>query len=666
MKKILLSFIVVLILHHKNVAQEERTIDSLKKILSERSPVKNSGGSLRDSSTVRLLIELSKLHWGNDPTAASNYAQKALRLSKNIGYHAGIALAYHCLGTAEEDFGNYLKALEYYEASLEIRERRNDQKGIAAVYNNMGIIFYHQANFPRALENFLKALSIEEKIQNVLGIANGNLNVGAVYVEQGNHNKALAHFGVALKAFKKSDSQQGAALITNNIAAVQQNLGQYEKAIALFNEALVINKKIGDRKGYSRGLNNIGETYKTMGRFEDAIRYFEQSLAIKEDIADKKGIAAIKSSMGIVYANLGKLEKALSVEKQALDLSLQLGARELIRNTYGNLSTVYAKMRNFQAAYEYAQKFKQEHDSLFNSENEKKVTELQMQYEFDKKEALTRAQQEKRDKITELAAQQHRRERLYYGVIGAILFLAVLALWSRLTLVRKTKKLLEEKNRQIQAEKVIAEQQRVRAELMDIRHKIAKDLHDDIGSSLSSISIYSEVAGKLTAGQAPEVNKILVNVGKIALDAMENMNDIVWTINPMNDKLDDIMQRLHVLSAHLKEASNIVVHFDVPDNIHETTLTMNQRKNIYLIFKEAINNIAKYAGASNCFVRIEKNGDLVIVNIRDDGNGFDQRTASLGGNGIINMEKRAAEMNGTFELRSAPLKGTELSFSFKT
>ena len=254
-------------------------------------------------------------------------------------------------------------------------------------------------------------------------------------------------------------------------------------------------------------------------------------------------------------------------------------------------------------------------------------------------------------------------ERKMYFAFGGALLLTVAGLWNRLKYVRRTKKLMEEKNEQIRKEREEAQHQRMKAELLDVRHKIARDLHDDIGSSLSSIAIYSEVAQRIAEDKVPEASGILRNVGEIAQEAMDNMSDIVWTINPSNDKLDDIMQRLQVISNQLREARNITVHFEVPEDVKEVRLTMQQRKNVYLIFKEAINNIAKYSGASNCYVLMKKQEEHIIVSIKDDGKGFSETVASLGGNGLMNMHKRAEEMSGTFEVNSVQGRGTEIRFT---
>jgi two-component system, NarL family, sensor histidine kinase UhpB len=650
-------------------SQDKRVVDSLKGELVKFKSVAGAGGqsnTLKDSAAVLLMIQLSKAHWGADPATAQKYAQDALDLSQKIGYKAGVALGYHCLGTAQEDFGNYFEALEYYEKGLEIRKERKDRRGIAASYNNMGIIYYHQGDFPRALNNFIEALKMQEESGNVRGMANSNLNIGAIYVEQQNYERARAHFRTAVDLFGKADEKAGAALSYNNLGAVYQNMNRFDTAITLFNSALKIHEASDDKKGSAICLNNIGETYKKMQNYPEAVRYFKQSLALKQAIGDRKGIATTNSSLGMAHASLGQLNEALECETLALDIAKQLGAKDLIKTIYGNLAQVHAKRRNYAEAYRYEALHKQEHDSLFNKEKEKKITELRMQYEFDKKEAMTRAEQEKKDRISEAAILSQKRESRFYIAIGIFLLFAVVALWSRLNLARKTRKILEEKNAQIRAEREIAEQQRLRAELMDMRHKIAKDLHDDIGSSLSSISIYSEVAKNITAGSNPEANKILSSVGEIAQDALENMSDIVWTINPVNDKLDDIMQRLQVISNRLKEVKDINVHFQVSGGVRETSLTMRQRKNVYLIFKEAINNIAKYSGASNCFVVMEKKDETIFVTIKDDGKGFESSNGGMGGNGLVNMKQRALELDGTFAIASAKGQGTELNFTFKS
>jgi signal transduction histidine kinase len=194
-----------------------------------------------------------------------------------------------------------------------------------------------------------------------------------------------------------------------------------------------------------------------------------------------------------------------------------------------------------------------------------------------------------------------------------------------------------------------------------IRNKISKDLHDDIGSTLSSISISSTVAEKMSKEQFPEIISTMSYIGKNSREALENMSDIVWAINPANESLKKLIDRIQIYAYAILAAKNIRLHLDFPESIYSTKLTMQQRKNIYLILREAIQNVAKYSEATTCLVTGNLVNKKINIQVKDDGLGFDEIMTSLGGNGMFNMRQRADELKATFAIQSEKLKGTSLT-----
>ena len=206
--------------------------------------------------------------------------------------------------------------------------------------------------------------------------------------------------------------------------------------------------------------------------------------------------------------------------------------------------------------------------------------------------------------------------------------------------------------------------------LQAIRNRIASDLHDEIGSTLSSISLSSTIIQNKLNGNDTEVKKLLEQVSSNTDNMMEALSDIVWAINTRNDRFDNIVNRMRAFAIELLEPSGITAHFDVKENVHDVNLNMEQRKNVYLIFKEAINNIAKYAGCKNVWVTINKEGSKTFVmNIKDDGKGFEMalpgtEEKNLSGNGIRNMKKRANELGGEMTIDAARGQGASLQLKF--
>lgn len=197
-----------------------------------------------------------------------------------------------------------------------------------------------------------------------------------------------------------------------------------------------------------------------------------------------------------------------------------------------------------------------------------------------------------------------------------------------------------------------------------IRNKIASDLHDDLGATLSSISIMSVLVREQINGQSPLANSLLEKIGSSSRNMIDSVNDMIWAINPKNDSFENIIKRMKAFAFEILTAKDIVLHFEIDKNLIETKLNMDKRENFYLIFKEAVNNSAKYSGAKNAFVNIWNEQNILKMTIRDDGNGFELNRINIG-NGLSNMRHRAESMKATFNVESAPAKGTIIQLAFR-
>ena len=204
-----------------------------------------------------------------------------------------------------------------------------------------------------------------------------------------------------------------------------------------------------------------------------------------------------------------------------------------------------------------------------------------------------------------------------------------------------------------------------------IRNKIARDLHDSVGSALSSISVYSQVAKIYNQkNNEKELQDTLEKIGGTSIEMISEMNDIVWAINPRNDSMEKIFQRMESFAKPLLQAKHISFRFDFDKSLLHVNLSMEKRKNFYLIFKESVSNALKYAGCMNLTTDIRLISHRVVCTVKDDGAGFDAEkietltARSLSGNGLNNMQRRAAEMDGNFHIKSEPGQGTVVELSF--
>jgi signal transduction histidine kinase/ligand-binding sensor domain-containing protein len=195
-------------------------------------------------------------------------------------------------------------------------------------------------------------------------------------------------------------------------------------------------------------------------------------------------------------------------------------------------------------------------------------------------------------------------------------------------------------------------------EVERLRHRISRDLHDDVGSALTTINVLSKVAISKNE-DAMNVQDYLTRIKASAEQTMESMSDIVWAINPQNDSLDSMLVRMKEYAAELCEAAAIELEFDIQESLLHRKLDVDARKNVFLIFKEAVNNAVKYSRCKKMKVSLHGNGGIHLQ-VKDDGVGFLEHRKS-GGNGLKNMEVRAKALKGNLTVSSKTNDGTQIN-----
>ncbi|MBP7375887.1 MAG: hypothetical protein KA956_05380 [Pyrinomonadaceae bacterium] len=203
-------------------------------------------------------------------------------------------------------------------------------------------------------------------------------------------------------------------------------------------------------------------------------------------------------------------------------------------------------------------------------------------------------------------------------------------------------------------------------ELETVRSRIATDLHDDIGASLTQIAILSEVAQTQAKHGDNGAQTHLARITDVSNELVGTMSDIVWSINPSKDHLSDLSQRMRRFAADILAARSIRFHFHGNDEVAATVINSNVRREVFLIFKESINNIVKHSNAQNVWVDLNVVAGNIKLIIRDDGDGFDALNENIGdsGNGLNSMRRRSKEMGGVFDVRSQPGAPTTVLVSF--
>ncbi len=191
------------------------------------------------------------------------------------------------------------------------------------------------------------------------------------------------------------------------------------------------------------------------------------------------------------------------------------------------------------------------------------------------------------------------------------------------------------------------------------RTRIANEMHDDLGSSLTQIALTSELAGREFSDNA-KAGEHLQNITDTTREVFRAMDEIVWAVNPKHDTLDSLVAYVCKYAQRFLRPAGVRCRLDLPDQLPPHGLTAEERHNLFLALKEGLNNIVKHASASEVWIRVKLHGSDCIIRIEDNGRGFDVEPAKPDGNGLSSMRARLNAIGGSFEIRSHPDKGTQL------
>jgi signal transduction histidine kinase len=195
-----------------------------------------------------------------------------------------------------------------------------------------------------------------------------------------------------------------------------------------------------------------------------------------------------------------------------------------------------------------------------------------------------------------------------------------------------------------------------------VRSRLARDLHDDMGSTLSTINILSNMAMKKLEKDTAATREYITRISNNSSRIMEAMDDIVWSINPLNDTMPRVIARMKEFAGSVLESKDIEYAFEIEEYVKDVGFDMESKRELYLIFKETINNLVKYSGCTKVTITMNHKKKIFILKVIDNGVGFNTQDPELQstqrGNGLRNMQSRAEHINGRLTITSAPGCGT--------
>jgi len=345
----------------------------------------------------------------SDPDSAYILAEAMYAYAEEHDYPVAANQALTLQGIVHEMKGDFPLAMEYVLKSIAANERIGNKWGISEAQIVIGVLYEEQGNYPQALEHYNMALAIDEEIGNKEGMAMSLNNIGNIHKTQGNSSRALEYYLKALAIDEELGVKQGIAVELGNVGHIYQEQGNTAKALEYFQRALALNTEIGDKYGVGSTLGSIGTLYESQNNPSLALEYFEKALTTMEEVGIQQEIASVRSTIGRFHLSQGDERRALEYCLQAHALAREIGALAIQNAACNCLYLAYKAMGNTAEALAYHEQMIVLRDSIYNEENTKKLTRIEMQYEFAKKEAATLAEQEQKDAI---AQQELQRQKL--------------------------------------------------------------------------------------------------------------------------------------------------------------------------------------------------------------------------------------------------------------
>jgi tetratricopeptide (TPR) repeat protein/serine phosphatase RsbU (regulator of sigma subunit) len=360
-----------------------------------------------------------------------NYAQaleqlnRALALAVEIGDKGGMTASLGNIGIIYINQGNYSKALEYMLKVLSLYSETGNKDGINTALSNIGTIYYSQGNYPQALDYTFKALAIANERGDKSSITTNLGNIGLIYSVQGNYSEALDYDFKTLAIYQEMGSKDGIANTLGNIGLVYFRQRNNSKALEYYEKALSMDKELGDKEGIAVNLGNMSSIYQIQRNYSKVVECSSMALKIDEEIGNKSGIAINLCNMGNINIKQKNYKQARIYLDSSLSLSKNIGSKENIKESYDKLSDLDSTTGDYKSAIEDVKMYIIYRDSLVNEANTKKSVQAEMNFEFEQKQAIEKAGQDKKDAIAE---QESKKQMIIRNAfIGGFMLMLTLA-----------------------------------------------------------------------------------------------------------------------------------------------------------------------------------------------------------------------------------------------
>jgi signal transduction histidine kinase len=642
----------------------------------------------------------------NHKAEVAEYLTDGMRIG--IQLKDSFLMALTCYQQAESAMYNdkLVAAENLFNKALSLKFEKQQSVYTGMVYNDFGYLSGLKNEYEKQAEWYLKAMRVYEKIGDEKEYATSISSLGAVYmVGLENHTKAVEYTKMAIAIREKIQDIHGLYVSYYNLSrmympATLDSAAKYQKL------AMVYAEKSGEKASIISTYDNMSFMMNFQNNKPEALAYIQKSIALCRELNLKAPLADKCRWAGTLCADMKDTIAMETYYNEAYNIAVELKNKTLLRDYYATRAVNFKNNSDFKNAYEYLKKYYAYRDSITGDKTATNIAELQTKYETEKKDneitRLNTAQQikqleiekqkaviagnraatlQKQNEIDLLSKSQELRD-IKIKQQEEDLDKQILLARTNEQQLQLTEKENQLRQKQLKNQKLVRNlligglglflllgftyfnryQLKKKLEqqngLLAMRNNISRDLHDEIGATLSSVNMLSAVALTKT-GKENDATPIIQQIKDSVQQAGENMDDIVWSVNPSNDLAADTFARIRKYVTELAEpkAVNCIIDIDEPGDTLK--LPMELRRDIYLVCKEAVNNALKYSVCTEIKLGIHLTNTRLTISVADNGKGFDisilQNTKR---NGITNMRHRMEKHKGSFEIRTEKEKGT--------
>ena len=648
----------------------------------------------KDTLRIKALNEAA---WGlktSDPKLSRAFSREAYELSIQLDYKAGQVEALNLTGNVMDNQGQYAEALSTYRKALRLAQELKAKKNIAGLTNNIGLIFEHTGEPDSAFNYYQQALVLKKALGNKASIASTLNNIGNIYSTKSNYPKALEYYLQSLKLKEELDDKKLMASGYHNVAnlyldmrlfdmgnryiqksisirktlndffglgtsyltmgLILTNQQKYSEALAAFNNALSNSKKVNDVTNLGKTYSGLSQCYFGLHNYSLAEQNELNAIALKEEHGDVKGLSVSYNHLGMINAMQKKPAEARHWYSESIRLGENLENRKIIAESMEGISNAYLQEKQLDSAMLYLRRWSEMKDSVISEARIKEIAALQIKYETEVKEREIDSLklQKASSRVQLLSAKLDVTKRNYLLLLSGLILVGLVIAFSYYRKHQQT---------QLAATKAKAI---LETELLE-RQRMARDMHDELGSGISKIAIALQFA-KDNSNDTRRLQDHLATIGKAANELTHGLGDLIWSFNTEDNSLDALLASIRSHAGDYLDETGIDYQINIPDNLPNQNVLKERRHHLFLAFKEALNNAIKYANASLIQIDVLMQGEEFHIVVADNGKVFALEEQRKKGNGLGNMEKRMAAIQAKATISSTPGQGTRVGFAIHT